>query len=174
MTFYCNKQAFDTLSKDYLVVDVPGYHIYSWQVLEVIKEKEIYLFFMNDAGGIFIVLRFNDEAEIKNLPSIFEDALNQIMKDMEYPEEIIRLYVDILWRINISKIINYDHMGIMVETLLKYEKEFLTNIEFNTIVQRRISKILNNKFIEYWDDRFKGKKASLIMIENIISGVKAL
>lgn len=174
MTFYCDKQAFDTLSKIYPVVDVPGYHIYTWQVLKITNEKKVILFFMNDGGGIFIVLHFNDEAEIKNLPDIFEDALNQIMKDMEYPEEVIKQYVKTPWRISVSKIINYDHMDIMVETLLKYEKEFLASIVPNKIVPRKFSKILNNRYIENWDDCFKGKKASAIMLENIISDVKAL
>lgn len=174
MTFYCGKQAFDTLSKDYPVVDVPGYNTYTWQLLKITNGKEVYLFLMNDGTGIFIVLRLNDEAEIKNLPDIFEDALNQIMKDMEYPKEIIRLYVDIPWRINISKIINHDHMGIMVETLLKYGKELCDNIEPNMIVQRKFSKIINDMYVEYWDDCLKGKKASVIMMEKIVSDVKAL
>jgi hypothetical protein len=159
MTFYCDKQAFETLSKNYPVVDVPGYHIYTWQVLKIINVKEVNLFFMNDGGGIFIVLHFNDEAEMKNLSGIWEDALNQIMKDMEYPEEVIRLYVDMPWRINISKIINYGHMDLMVKTILKYGKELCDNIEPNTTVQRKFSKIINDRFVEYWDDSFKGKKA---------------
>ena len=151
MYFYCAELAFKKL-KDPLVKTNECYekNIYSWHVLLIPGLNETFLFFMNDGSGMSFILRFEQDKELKIDREIISSSIHTVMKDMEYSDDLISQYLSIPWGINISSLVDYDHMEVVAETIINHKEAWLENIEHNSFLQRKLSSVFNNRHIEWW------------------------
>ena len=168
MMFYCAEEAFKTLGKDNKIINnLYNSDIYSWQVIQVQNPEDIFLIFLNDNSGIVFILYYNDESKIDINRSVLTEAIFQIMKDMQYPLALISLYLNQPWTINVSSWYSYEHMDAMSDMLTKFKEEFISNIDRDLLIQRKISFILNNRHVDNWNGYYEYRRACKIMEDKI-------
>ena len=168
MMFYCAEDAFKTLGKDNKIINnIYNSDIYSWQVIQVQNPEDIFLIFLNDISGIVFILYYNDESKIDINKSVLTEAIFRIMKDMQYPLELISLYLNQPWTINVSSWYSYEHMEAISDMLTKFKEEFISNINRELLIQRKISFILNNRHVDNWNGYYEYRRACKIMEDKI-------
>jgi len=168
MMFYCAEEALKTLGKDHKITNnIYNIDIYSWQVIQVQNPEDIFLIFLNDNSGIVFILYYNDESKIDINRSVLKEAIFQIMKDMHYPLELISLYLNQPWEVHVSSRYRYEHMEAMSDMLAKFKEEFISNIDRELLIQRKISFILNNRHIDNWNGYYEYRRACKIMEDKI-------
>jgi len=168
MMFYCAEEAFKTLGKDNKIINnIYNIDIYSWQVIQVQNLEDIFLIFLNDSSGILFILYYNDESKIDINKSALTEAIFRIMKDMQYPLELISLYLNQPWIINVSSWYSYEHMEALSDMLTKFKEEFISNIDRDILIQRKISFILNNRHVDNWNGYYEYRRACKIMEDKI-------
>jgi len=168
MIFYCAEEALKTLGKDHKITNnIYNIDIYSWQVIQVQNPEDIFLIFLNDISGIVFILYYNDESKIDINRSVLTEAIFRIMKDMQYPLALISLYLNQPWTINVSNWYSYEHMEAMSDMLTKFKEEFISNIDRELLIQRKISFILNNRHVDNWNGYHEYQRACKIMEDKI-------
>ena len=169
MIFYCIEEAFKTLGKyNKITNEIHGYDIFSWQVIQIQNKEDVFLIFLNDGSGIVFILYYNDNSKVELNKSVITEAIFQIMNDLQYPPELITLYLDQIWEVNVSNKYYYKHIEAMSDMLTLLKEEFISNIDRNVLIQRKISFILNNRHIDNWNDYYQDKLACKIMEEKIM------
>ena len=168
MIFYCAEEAFKTLGKNHKITNsVYNNNIYSWQVIQVQNPEDIFLIFLNQGSGIVFILYYCADSNIEITKSILSEALFQILKDMQYPLEFISLYLNQPWGVKVSNMYNYEHLEVMSDMLTEFKEEFISNIDRDFMIQRKISYILNNRHIDIWNGYYKYRRACNIMKDEI-------
>jgi len=168
MLFYCTEEAFKMLGKyNKITNEIHGYDIFSWHVIQVQNKDDVFSIFLNDGSGIVFVLYYNDKSKVELNKSVITEAILQIMKDLQYPMELISLYLDQICEVNVSNEYYYIHIEAISEMLTLFKEEFISNIDRRELIQRKISFILNNRHVDNWNGYYEYRRACKIMEDKI-------
>ena len=151
MLFYCLDFAYDELKNTSLPTwNRDGHHLFTSHVMLVPMEEQAHLYFINDASGFTIILRYGLEDEINVDYEMFREITTTFMKEMDLPEDLIGYYFSIFPKFDVSADYNERHIEEIIEWLLKNKNHLLEHFKKNTFIQRDAMKILSESIIDKW------------------------
>jgi hypothetical protein len=151
MLFYCLDFAYDELRKTPLSNwNRDGHHLFTWHVMLLPMEEQAHLYFINDASGFTIILRYGLEDEIEIDYNQLQAIVFEQMKELGISIDLIDMYFDITPVMNVSAFYHLQHVDEIIDFLSQINEELLEIFDIKAFIQKDAFMLINNTVLGKW------------------------